>query len=304
MIKGDYMKDRKQHVIKMAHQLFIEKGFQATSIQDILDYSRISKGTFYNYFSSKSELLIALFKSIYKKLEQDRNELLIGQDPANIEIFITQIELQMKTHRANKLISLFEEVNFSNDVELKQFIKLGNLSMLRWLYQRFIDIFDENTKPYLLDCAIMFMGILQYNLKYYALAHDSNASIHRVVSYSVNRVVKMVEEVSKSGEQLVEPQVLDSWFPDCKKTDQDFQQKLYLTVFSLKNALKPADEQSKKYSELLDFIQDELLHSKEPRVFLIESALLSLRSSYECFVNDELQTLDRLISTNFNQKED
>src|SRR5690606_34032782 len=108
--KGDYMNDRKQHVVKMAHQLLIDKGFQATSIQDILDYSGISKGTFYNYFSSKNELLIALFKTIYKKLEQDRNELLIGKDPTNIEIFIKQIELQMNTNRTNKLISLFEEV--------------------------------------------------------------------------------------------------------------------------------------------------------------------------------------------------
>ena len=47
-ISGDFMNDRKLHVVNMAHQLFIEKGFQATSIQDILDYSGISKGTFYN----------------------------------------------------------------------------------------------------------------------------------------------------------------------------------------------------------------------------------------------------------------
>ena len=64
------MNDRKQHVVNKAHQLFIDKGFQATSIQDILDYSGISKGTFYNYFSSKNELLIAIFKTIFKKLEQ------------------------------------------------------------------------------------------------------------------------------------------------------------------------------------------------------------------------------------------
>ncbi|MGA9287974.1 MAG: helix-turn-helix domain-containing protein, partial [Anaerobacillus sp.] len=63
------MNDRKQHVIKMAHQLFIDRGFQATSIQDILDYSGISKGTFYNYFSSKNELLIALFKALYGSME-------------------------------------------------------------------------------------------------------------------------------------------------------------------------------------------------------------------------------------------
>ena len=65
------MKDRKLHVIKMSHQLFIEKGFLATSIQDILNYSGISKGTFYNYFSSKNELLMELFKSIYIKLEKN-----------------------------------------------------------------------------------------------------------------------------------------------------------------------------------------------------------------------------------------
>ena len=66
------MNDRKQHVIKMAHQLFIERGFQNTSIQDILEYSGISKGTFYNYFSSKNELLIALFKEIFKRIKKER----------------------------------------------------------------------------------------------------------------------------------------------------------------------------------------------------------------------------------------
>ena len=46
------MNDRKQHVVHMAHQLFINKGVQSTSVQDIFEYSGISKGTFYNYFSS------------------------------------------------------------------------------------------------------------------------------------------------------------------------------------------------------------------------------------------------------------
>ena len=61
------MNDRKQHVVNMAHQLFINKGVQSTSVQDILEYSGISKGTFYNYFSSKHELLIALFTNLNKK---------------------------------------------------------------------------------------------------------------------------------------------------------------------------------------------------------------------------------------------
>ena len=297
-IKGDYMNDRKQHVIKMAHQLFIEKGFQATSIQDILDYSGISKGTFYNYFSSKNELLLAIFKTIYKKLEEDRNELLIGQDPSNIDIFIKQIELQMKTHRANKLVTLFEEVHFSNDEDLKQYIKEGQLRILRWIYRRFIDIFGDSKKSYLLDCSIMFMGILHHNLKFHAIAYGSNASVYQVVHYSVERIVKMVEEIAIAGNQLIPPEFLDSWLPDCTKVDQTFQQKLDHTILAVKKGLNDHAERT-KYYQLLDFIQDELLNSNEPRSFLIESALLSLQADQSISENKEFEKLVQLVTTYF-----
>jgi AcrR family transcriptional regulator len=292
-ITGDYMNDRKQHVIKMAHQLFIEKGFQATSIQDILECSGISKGTFYNYFPSKNELLMEIVKTLYQQLEKDRSELLIGQDPANIEIFIKQIELQVKMNRMNMLSSLFEEVNFLNDVELKQFLKRGQLRILRWLYKRFIDIFSESKKPYLLDCAIMFKGILHHNLKYYAMAHGSNVNIHQVVRYSVERVVKMVNEVAETGDQLIQPELLERWLPDNKKYDLAFNQQLYQLVFTLKKTLSSTEQA--KYIELLDFIQDELLHSKEPRKFLIESALFSLKASETLIDNKEFQELNHLV---------
>lgn len=297
------MNDRKQHVIKVAHQLFIDKGFQATSIQDILEYSGISKGTFYNYFSSKNELLIALFKMIYKRMEHERNALLIGQDPANIQIFVKQVELQMETNRTNKLISLFEEVYFSNDAELKGFIKRGQLRMICWTYERFIDIFGDSKKPYLVDCAIMFTGILQYNLRYFGMAHESNTSIHQVVRYSVERVAKMVDEVAKTGEQLIRPEFLDSWLPNYHKASGSFQQKLDQTIGTLKKAL-PYSKQPSKHHELLDFIQTELLHSKSPRRFLIESALLSLKTDPIFSEKKELQQLDQLVTAYLAQNEE
>jgi AcrR family transcriptional regulator len=286
------MNERKQHVLKMAHQLFIEKGFQSTSIQDILDYSGISKGTFYNYFSSKNELLIALFKTIYKKMEQERNELLIGQDPSNIGIFMKQIELQMQTNRANKLLSLFEEVFFSKDEDLKDFIKVGQLWMIKWVYRRFIDMFGENKKPYLLDCTIMFLGILNHNIKYNAMAFNSNVNIQQIVQYSVNRIVKTVNEVSLSGDQLISPELIDRWLPDTKNCIKIFHKKLHEAIMILKKNQKQMDEKSE---ELLEFIEDELLKSRNPRKFLIESALFSLQNNSIFQDNKELQKMDELI---------
>lgn len=295
------MNDRKQHVINMAHQLFIDKGVQATSVQDILEYSGISKGTFYNYFSSKNELIIALFTALYKKLEKERNELLIGQDPSNLEIFMKQIGLHLKTNRMNKSISLFEEVIASHDEELKEFIKRSQLRLLRWTYERFIDIFGENKKHCLLDCSIMFMGILHHNLKYYEFAYKSNGSIREVVHYSVNRMIKIVNEVVETGEQLIHPEIIDTWCPICIKNGQNIQSKVYDTVEVIKKSLTQNADQE-KYFELLDFVADELVHSKNPRKFMIENVLLTLQSDPFLIVKNELLELEQLIEDYFTQQ--
>lgn len=54
MRKGEL---RKESILKTAERLFFEKGYEETSIQDILDALSISKGGFYHYFESKIALL-------------------------------------------------------------------------------------------------------------------------------------------------------------------------------------------------------------------------------------------------------
>lgn len=47
----------KQLILKRANQLFSEKGFDATGVDDIVGSLNLTSGVFYNYFSSKNELL-------------------------------------------------------------------------------------------------------------------------------------------------------------------------------------------------------------------------------------------------------
>ena len=54
MIKGDL---RKQQILNTAEALFAEKGYEATSVQDILDVLHLSKGSFYHHFESKESVL-------------------------------------------------------------------------------------------------------------------------------------------------------------------------------------------------------------------------------------------------------
>lgn len=55
-------------IIDKSVELFAEKGYHATSAQEISGKFGIAKGSFYNYFKSKEELLVSIFKYFYESL--------------------------------------------------------------------------------------------------------------------------------------------------------------------------------------------------------------------------------------------
>ena len=65
MKKGDL---RKKEIIQTAETLFCQRGYEQTSIQDILDQLKTSKGSFYHHFISKDALLVAICS---KRAEQN-----------------------------------------------------------------------------------------------------------------------------------------------------------------------------------------------------------------------------------------
>lgn len=57
MRKGE---QKRQQIIKAAAQLFYQKGYDATTVQDILDSLNTSKGSFYHHFDAKVDVLTEL----------------------------------------------------------------------------------------------------------------------------------------------------------------------------------------------------------------------------------------------------
>lgn len=63
----------KSRIVNAAWDLFYEKGYNDTTIDDIVERSETSKGSFYHYFESKDALLSSLsylFDEKYEELEQ------------------------------------------------------------------------------------------------------------------------------------------------------------------------------------------------------------------------------------------
>lgn len=63
--------EKENRLLESAFKLFTEKGIKETSIQGIVDESKVAKGTFYLYFKDKYEIRDILIEKKSKKLFND-----------------------------------------------------------------------------------------------------------------------------------------------------------------------------------------------------------------------------------------
>jgi AcrR family transcriptional regulator len=60
---------RKQQIIDTAKEMFIQNGFQSTHIGQVCEKLNIARGTVYQYFGNKREILYAILESVEEKLD-------------------------------------------------------------------------------------------------------------------------------------------------------------------------------------------------------------------------------------------
>lgn len=267
------MNDRKKHVMETAHAIFVEKGFVETSVQEILEKSGISKGTFYNYFPSKNELLINIFEKIQTETERRRVEVLAGKKKSDKNAFVKQIQVKMEVGMENKLFALFNSVLLSEDEELKRIVEQHHLDELKWLQQRIVDIFGHHVQPYALDLAVLFYGML-HNAVRLSTNADVKIDIEKIITYVIDRIENMVPSVIATNAQLFDTQLLTRL---TSKTLSKRRQKKEKLFQKLETLIATAGCMEK---ELLMFLKEEL-QAPIPRKAVIQAVLNQMKQKKE-----------------------
>lgn len=91
MKKGE---KRKQELLKIAYQMFLSRGYENTSVDEIIAEAQIAKGTFYYYFPSKEKLLEDVIEMMIES-EAETARQIIGSDmpvPQKIVAVITSVK--------------------------------------------------------------------------------------------------------------------------------------------------------------------------------------------------------------------
>lgn len=71
IVSKEYKDKKKKEILASALACFARKGFESTTIDDIVSHSGISKGSIYNYFSSKDDIYLELVRNETQEISSD-----------------------------------------------------------------------------------------------------------------------------------------------------------------------------------------------------------------------------------------
>ncbi len=94
-------------IFKAAVQLFREKGFEETTIDDITERADVAKGTFFNYFPKKEAVLGFLSEAQLAKAEEFAETIMAERKPVRLKL----------TELLQRIASVYEE-----EPELSQYV--------------------------------------------------------------------------------------------------------------------------------------------------------------------------------------
>lgn len=270
------MNERKRQVLFSAQQLFVEKGFLSTSVQDILNEAQISKGTFYNYFTSKNECLMAILDLGQEETTIRRQELLIGHDLSDKAILAEQISIRQQVNRDHNLLPIFEAIFHSGDPDLSSFAKKNHVAELLWLSKRLVNVYGKSTIPYATDCAVLMLGMMHHMLQAQSTISAEDVDPIVLVKFIIRRMDVIIPTMIEAEDKLLEEGLFDFASDNLNRNVQTKKQLLkQVTAFQL--TLDKEEHPSGK--EYLDFLLDEI-NSAHPRSFLLETITRSFRELF------------------------
>lgn len=68
-------------ILKVARETFISKGYYQTTVDELIDRSNVSKGSFYHHFQSKSDVFLAVYVQLHEEIAVAARESAKHPDP-------------------------------------------------------------------------------------------------------------------------------------------------------------------------------------------------------------------------------
>lgn len=134
---------RLQRIISVSRQLFISKGFQNTTIQEIAEDAGIGLGTLYLYANGKEDLLVLVFRETLLQVTESAFEG-IDTDESIIDQLMYFFQVHIDYHKEDLLLSrtVLKELSFPVNLQRRHDIEL----IFNTAYDKLAQLFKRGIK--------------------------------------------------------------------------------------------------------------------------------------------------------------
>lgn len=222
---------RLSEFLDVAQLLFFSKGYETTSVQDIIKTVGVAKGTFYHYFNAKADVLEMIVDRMFDQIMDVVQPML--DDPALSAIdkllLLTRLSNQWKVDQKDVMIETGRALYQDENVLLREKMRLkynaALLPELSGVVQQGVDagVFDVQHPT---EAAEIVMAVLQSFSDAFARVlindHDNKdllAHIRRQIE-TTNQSVARILGTTQSALPILDPTMLDGWLTnDATPTD-------------------------------------------------------------------------------------
>lgn len=213
--------ERHSEFLDVAQQLFFSKGYELTSVQEIITTVGVAKGTFYHYFDSKVDILEAIINRIADQITAVLQGIVDDSTLSpleKLEQFFVQAN-QWKAARKDQLLQTGRVIYMDENVLLRE-------RLLRAQTDRFVpmvaqvieegvadDLFEVAHPVEVAELIIVMVRVLGESIVRLLLEQDEETTIAQIsrqietCNQSVGRVLGMREGTLT----LFETDMLDAW---------------------------------------------------------------------------------------------
>jgi AcrR family transcriptional regulator len=112
----------RERLLQAAMQVFAEKGYHGTTVDDVVAASATSKGAFYHYFSSKQDIFLTLVDALAALVEAGAEAAIAGETTGldKVEGALRVVLETAEAHRDLVKILLVEAVGLGPEFEQKR----------------------------------------------------------------------------------------------------------------------------------------------------------------------------------------
>ena len=217
--------ERRSELIACAQKLFYTKGYESTSVGDIVDEVGVAKGTFYYYFDSKQAILEALVKELTEQSVALLHEIVADETLPVLSKWARafQVVAAWKAERKAEMLAMLHVMHMDENMLLWYKFQTRTVQMLSPEFANIIaqgveeGVFETEFVEESAGITLSIMQSLSDSL-YGILLNPDNykdpAALARQKFAAVETAIERVLGAPSGSLALIDDQILAVWFED------------------------------------------------------------------------------------------